>query len=84
MRCSTCHVDRGDDEFVSKLGTRKIRTCTRCRAHKRLKYTARKEQATADMTPEELLRGILSQFTEWYNKQPPEKQAVMHQAISAQ
>ena len=84
MKCTTCHVERDDSDFVSKTGTRTVRTCFRCRTHKKQQYTTRKQQASAELSPEDLLKELLSRYTAWWSKQPPEQQAQMRQAVGAQ
>ncbi len=83
MRCTTCHVERDDSNFVSKSGGRTVRTCHRCRTIKKEQYAARKQHTSAELSPEQVLKDLLSRYTEWYSKQPSEQQALMRQAVGA-
>ena len=83
MRCTTCHVERDDSEFVSKSGARPVRTCHRCRTIKKQQYAERKQHTSAELSPEQVLKDLLSRYTEWYSKQTPEQQALMRQAVGS-
>jgi hypothetical protein len=44
----------------------------------------RKNATTTALSPEDLIKRFLSQYTEWHSKQSPETQTAMLKVISAQ
>ena len=53
-RCTTCHSKQDDDQFFSKSGTWRVKTCLRCRTHHRNAYLVKTRPNSASV-PVELL-----------------------------
>ena len=41
QRCTTCHTTQAIDQYLSKSGTRLVKTCVRCRELHRVAYVER-------------------------------------------
>ena len=64
MKCTMCCVVQKADQFVSKLGTRKVRTCLTCREQSKRAYNVRKVKAILSRPlPEGAMEELLAQLT---------------------
>ena len=46
-RCTTCHCMQADNQFFSKSGSKRVKTCLRCRTQHRASYSTRSRQITS-------------------------------------